>query len=51
MNTSKEVTMAILETLIVRLESLSECKQNCSLCLELEAEIKCFQHHLKGFEK
>lgn len=48
MNLSKEVTMKILETLINRLNEF-ECKQNCSPCLKLEAEILCFQKHLKTF--
>jgi len=47
MNLSKETTMMVLEHLI---RIFNETKDEYNLLI-LEAEIKCFQFHLKGFEK
>lgn len=47
MNFSKETTMLILEKLIKNFENSTD-KNNRT---RIYAEIKCFQFHLKGFEK
>ena len=47
MNLSKETTMMILESLIKDFENCTDT--NCRT--RIYAEIKCFQHHLKGFKK
>lgn len=45
MNLSKKVTMMVLEKLI---NDFNNTKSN-KFKLKIEAEIKCFQHHLKKF--
>ena len=49
MNLSKEVTMRLLEHFIEKLQELEGI--NDKRCLEIEAEIKAFQYHLRSFEK
>lgn len=48
MNLSKSVTMSIIEHLIEDYKYFEQLG-NFEQCLKIEAEIKCFQHHLKKF--
>lgn len=50
MNLSKQITMVILEHLIQDLEYYDSFGNEFEReSLQLEAEIKCFQNHLKTF--